>query len=54
MGIRRGSPLKRGSTRTCKVPHGLSPAEPGTRLGWVIELVATRVVDDVPVARFGA
>jgi len=46
--------LKSGSTKTCKVPHGLSPTPPGVRFGGVIELVATRVVDDVPVLRFGA
>src|SRR5882762_48727 len=33
IGIRRGSPLNNGRTRTCRVPHGLSPEVMTVMLG---------------------
>ena len=54
IGIRRGSPLKSGKTRTWRAPHGLSAEGPATRLGGEIEFAETRVADEAAELRLCA
>ena len=55
MGIRSGSPLKRGRTRTCSVPQGFS-VEDVDKIDGVgtLELVRLKEEEDGPVEREGA
>ena len=54
IGIRRGSPLKSGKTRTWRAPHGLSAEGPATRLGGEIEFAETRVAEEAAELRLCA